>query len=135
MAIGTVTSQRIPTKLTLTAKEKGHGKPYMLGNRDVRLTATLTAEGQPLEGKTIEFTTDSTLLCTETTDSRGKATCNVPGKQHKETCYTATFAGDDTYEPSTATLCRNGDHGKHHPWLALHTQSGVSAPALLSAMP
>ncbi|WP_374296280.1 hypothetical protein [Streptomyces olivochromogenes] len=33
----------------------------------------------------------------------------MPGKQPKEICYTATFAGDDTYEPSTATVCKNKD--------------------------
>ncbi|MGW8955875.1 Ig-like domain-containing protein [Streptomyces sp. NPDC055709] len=95
-----------------------------MGNRGLTLTATLTAEGQSLEGKTIEFTTDSTSLCTDITDSRGKATCKIPRKQNKDTCYTATFAGDDTCQPSTATLCRENDHGgKPNPWAEQLDQS------------
>ncbi|MFP1625859.1 YncE family protein [Streptomyces sp. 5K101] len=116
VAIGTVT-ERIPTKLKLRLeKKKGKGKGKDVvdalgdgGRKGLVLKAKLTAEGEPLEGQPIEFTTDSVELCTGTTDSKGKATCKVPCKQDSETCYTATFAGDDTYEPSTATFCRFND--------------------------
>jgi hypothetical protein len=108
VAIGTVTKERTPTKLTLKVKK---GKDAW-GRDGVTLKAKLTAEGRPLEGKTITFTTDSTPLCTETTDSNGKATCKAPGKQDKKVCYTATFAGDDTYEPSTATVCKKYHYDK-----------------------
>jgi hypothetical protein len=115
VAIGTLAAERTPTTLTLKVKK---GKDAR-GNNRVTLKAKLTAEGQPLEGKTITFTTDSTLLCTETTDSNGKATCKAPGKQDKKTCYTATFAGDNTYEPSTATVCKKIHYGKIDAWPGL----------------
>ncbi|MGW8951940.1 YncE family protein [Streptomyces sp. NPDC055709] len=87
VAIGTVAGGGTPTTLTLELP-KGKGKLWTDGSRDVwgkhdglTLKSTLTAEGHPLEGRPIEFTTDSTPLCTSTTDSRGKATCTVSGKQ------------------------------------------------------
>lgn len=64
------------------------------------------------------------MLCTDTTDSRGKATCKVPGKQPNEICYTAAFAGDDTYEPSTATVCKSKDH-KDDLWSELPDPSDI----------
>ncbi|MFP1624117.1 hypothetical protein ACLB9X_02630 [Streptomyces sp. 5K101] len=108
----------IPTKLTLKLeKKKGKGKDALEalgGKRGLTLKAKLTAEGQPLEGRPIEFTTDAISLCTETTDSKGKATCKVPRGHENETCYTATFDGDDTYEPDTTTVCtfNDNDNGK-----------------------
>ncbi|MFF3684430.1 beta-propeller fold lactonase family protein, partial [Streptomyces sp. NPDC002187] len=127
VAIGTVTTQeRTPTALTLKLeKKKGKDALEALGgNHGLTLKAKLTAEGLPLGGKDITFT-NAVLLCTDTTDSRGKATCKVPGKQPKEACYTATFAGDDTYEPSTATVCKKDDHGKPGPWSELLDLSDV----------
>lgn len=126
VAIGTVTTERTPTKLTLKLEKKKwkDALEALGGNHGLTLRAKLTAEGLPLEGKEIEFTTDSVSLCTDTTDSRGKATCKVPGKQPKDACYTATFAGDDTYEPSTATVCK-GDHDKDDPWSELLDPSDV----------
>ncbi|MEV4445455.1 MULTISPECIES: recombinase family protein [Streptomyces] len=74
VAIGTVTTrERTPTKLTLKAQKKE--SKGTLGNDGLTLKAKLTAEGQPLAGKTIDFTTDSTALCTDTTDSKGEAAC------------------------------------------------------------
>ncbi|WP_217569890.1 Ig-like domain repeat protein, partial [Streptomyces sp. GbtcB7] len=117
VAIGTLAAERTPTTLTLKVQKKWKWKDSLgAGGKDgVTLKAKLTAEGQPLAGKEIEFTTDSTALCTDTTDSKGKATCKVPGEQPKEICYTATFAGDDTYEPSTSTVCKSKDR-KDDPW-------------------
>ncbi|MFD0009123.1 beta-propeller fold lactonase family protein [Streptomyces sp. NPDC127178] len=107
-----------PTKLKLKAekREKGKGdEPRVMGNDGVILKAKLTANGRPLKDKDITFTADSTALCTKTTDSRGKATCTVPGMHDKTTCYTARFAGNDTYQPSIAAACVKDDHGKPHP--------------------
>ncbi|MBT2392627.1 Ig-like domain repeat protein, partial [Streptomyces sp. ISL-1] len=129
IAIGTITTERTPTKLTLKAKKKGYGKWDVLGNHGLTLTAKLTAEGLPLEGKDITFT-NAVLLCTETTDERGKATCKVPGKQDKDTCYTATFAGDDTYLPATVTLCKKRDNDKPDLLSQLPSLSEVPVPAL-----
>ncbi|MFF1626199.1 beta-propeller fold lactonase family protein [Streptomyces sp. NPDC058272] len=133
VAVGSVplTSQT-PTTLTLKVEERrGH----------VVLKATLTAGGQPLEGKAIEFTTDSTSLCTDTTDSRGQATCEVPRGQDNKACYTATFAGDDTHGPSTATVHTEADHGGPHPSTkaidhsSIHvlTQATAASPGLPTA--
>ncbi len=61
-----------------------------------------------MEGKPIEFTTDSASLCTYTTDSRGHAFCKVPRRYDDEACYTATFAGDDTHGPSARGTTTGG---------------------------
>ncbi|WP_314251654.1 YncE family protein [Streptomyces kutzneri] len=90
----------VPTELKLkTAKKKGKGSKILT------LTARLTAEGHPLQGEAITFTTDGTTLCTSTTDAQGRATCTVHSRQDKHTCHTATFTGDDTYQESSATAC------------------------------
>lgn len=117
LAIGTVPAPpqpQIPTTLTLEAKKKGkqgHG-PGVLGSPDGKgplvLKATLTAGSEPVEGRTVRFTRGSTTLCTEVTDDQGRAACEVRGKPADKACYAAAFAGDATYGPSTATLCRRG---------------------------
>lgn len=98
VAIGTIPDleqPRIATTLTLKAERregKSKDRPGVLGRGDLTLKAGLTAGGTPVEGKRIEFTTDSTSLCTDTTDSRGHAICKVPRRHDSEACYTATFA-------------------------------------------
>ncbi|MFB6559123.1 hypothetical protein ACFCYH_09550 [Streptomyces sp. NPDC056400] len=90
----------VPTQLKLkTTKKKGKG------SKTLTLTARLTAEGQPLQGETITFTTAGTTLCTSTTNTHGQATCTIHSRQAKHTCYTATFTGDDSYQGSNATTC------------------------------
>nr|WSW47584.1 YncE family protein [Streptomyces sp. NBC_01001] len=121
VAIGTIPDleqPRIATTLTLKAERregKSKDRPGVLGRGDLTLKAGLTAGGTPVEGKRIEFTTDSTSLCTDTTDSRGHAICKVPRRHDSEACYTATFAGDDTHGPSAATVCTRNHHGNPHP--------------------
>jgi hypothetical protein len=114
-------------------KKKEKDKYHPLGGNGLTLKATLTAEDEPLEGKTITFT-NAVQLCTETTDSEGKATCKVSREHDEETCYTASFAGDDTYEPSTATVCKRHDD-KPDPWSALLDQNDVRIQPLLPTMP
>ncbi|MFI8277281.1 YncE family protein, partial [Streptomyces sp. NPDC085929] len=120
VAIGTVPEleqPQTPTTLTLKAEKKegkGKDRPGVLGVGDFTLKARLTAGGEPVEGKRIEFTADSTPLCTDTTDSRGHAICKVPRRHDSEACYTATFAGDDTHGPSTVTACAKNQYGKPH---------------------
>ncbi|MET7714606.1 Ig-like domain-containing protein, partial [Streptomyces sp. NPDC005407] len=133
VAIGTIDAERIPTKLTLKAKKQKKDKDHPEGGDGLTLTAKLTAEGQPLEGKDITFS-NAIPLCTDTTDGKGKATCKVPGKQDKDTCYTATFPGDDTYLPSTATLCKKHDNGKPDLSPVLPGQSDVRIPVLSPGM-
>ncbi|WP_185921697.1 YncE family protein [Streptomyces sp. WAC06614] len=121
LAIGTVPAPpgpqpQTPTTLTLKAKKKHkEQRPDVLV-----LRARLTAEDEPLSGKAVTFTTGSTRLCTDTTDADGLATCAVRGEQAAggsrsgssgKACYTARFAGDAIYVPSTATACRKDGHG------------------------
>lgn len=132
VVIGTIDAERIPTKLTLKAKKKDKDKEHPERGDGLTLTAKLTAEGESLEGKAINFT-NAILLCTDTTDGQGKATCKVPGKQDKDTCYTATFPGDDTYLPSTVTLCKKRDDDKPDLSSVLPGQSDVRSPVLSSS--
>ncbi|MFI6001396.1 hypothetical protein ACIA98_13390 [Streptomyces sp. NPDC051366] len=76
VAIGTIPDleqPRIATTLTLKAERregKGKDRPGVPGRGDLTLKARLTTGGAPVEGKRIEFTTDSTSLCTEKTAAR-----------------------------------------------------------------
>lgn len=70
-------------------------------------TATLTASpsGTPLEAETITFTSGKTALCTATTGVGGAAACQIPAADVvmvTASGYTATFAGDSNYAPSSA---------------------------------
>ncbi|WP_240805642.1 YncE family protein [Streptomyces sp. A1547] len=122
VAIGTIPvleQPRIATTLTLKAeekkKEKGQDGRGVMAGGGLALKARLTTGGEPVDGKPIEFTTDSVSLCTDTTDSRGHAFCKVPRRYDDEACYTATFAGDATHGPSTATACTRNHHGRPAP--------------------
>src|SRR5215213_8213470 len=61
-----------PTQLTLAGPEKA----VSVGGK-AKLTATLTAAGQPLAGKSISFASGTTAVGTATTDSRGHASKRV----------------------------------------------------------
>ena len=71
------------------------------------LSATLTTiAGVPLPGQTITFIAGGHIVCTETTDSTGTATCTdhaavVEATRHHDG-YDASFAGMGPYQPSTA---------------------------------
>jgi alpha-tubulin suppressor-like RCC1 family protein len=80
----------------------------------VTYSATLTkaADGSPVANQTVAFAPNTTLLtslgtCSGTTNAHGVATCSatvlgvVPGLLGGK--YTATFAGNDQWGPSTAT--------------------------------
>jgi YVTN family beta-propeller protein len=130
VAIGPL-DERIPTRLTLRA-ERDRKDTVADG---LTLTARLTAAGEPLEGETITFATDSTPLCAVTTDDQGEATCEVGAARAKGTgtCYTAAFAGDDTYVPSSATLCTRLDDGPDDLSFMPMTGSGSITPARAGA--
>ncbi|MEU9480401.1 YncE family protein [Streptomyces sp. NPDC048191] len=118
---------KTPTTLTLKADKKPEKDTLGARGHDVvTLKAKLTADGRPLKSKTITFTTDSTTLCTRTTNSRGTSTCKVRSRQVNKACYTATFAGDDTYLPSTATVCVKNHHGKPRTSAGLLDQGRVN---------
>ena len=71
------------------------------------VSATLTSGGQPVSGRTIAFSAGSTALCTAVTGATGTASCTVglAGELHVLLTggYTASFAGDGDYLPSTAS--------------------------------
>lgn len=69
-------------------------------------TATLTALGEPVAGRTVTFTQAGTTLCSATTDAAGKASCHPDFSGLLSLLltpsYSAAFAGDTTYAPSQA---------------------------------
>jgi hypothetical protein len=72
----------------------------------LKLTATLTADGIPLSGKTVSFYysydgSTWTLIGSATTDANGQA--SVTHTTDRTTHYKAEFPGDPDYEPSSAT--------------------------------
>ena len=87
-----------PTTLAYTGSTAGeYSDP-------AKLSATLSANGAPLAGKTVTLTV-GTQSCVATTDATGVASCRIspitqPGGA---TTVTASFAGDATYGASTAT--------------------------------
>jgi hypothetical protein len=86
-----------PTALTLS----GPSKPVAAGAK-ARLTATLTAAGKPLAGKSISFVAGTAEVGTAKTDSKGRATEDV--RLTAATTFTARFtpAGADAaaYAPA-----------------------------------
>ncbi len=100
-----VTSTAAPTALSASPQLVLLGSPAGIGLR--KFSATLTSEGQPVEGQTVSFTVGSLHLCTATTSQTGVAECEagiapeivVILANH----YTATYAGTTDYQPATAT--------------------------------
>jgi hypothetical protein len=82
-----------------------------MGSRQVRLTAVLKdSAGNPISGKTISFayrtsdTTTWTNAGTATTGSDGSASVTVTLTTPGTYDFQASFAGDNQYEASTATV-------------------------------
>jgi hypothetical protein len=94
---------RSPTTLTATpAVIKISGLKLYLFN----LSATLTDAAGPVAGQAITFTAGSTALCTAVTNASGTASCNATVSLLSIVLslgYTATFAGNSSFGPSTAT--------------------------------
>jgi len=72
----------------------------------LKLTATLTTDGTPLSGKTINFYysydgSTWTFIGSATTDASGQA--SITHVTDRTTYYRAVFPGDPDYEPSSAT--------------------------------
>jgi hypothetical protein len=72
----------------------------------LKLTATLTSNGTPLSGKTVNFYysydgEEWVPIGSATTDANGQA--SVTHTTDKTTYYKAEFPGDQEYEPSSAT--------------------------------
>ena len=93
------TVQRGVTKLTTP------GLAVLTGST-AEATLTLAGTGAPVIAEYITFTNGKTFLCTTITDAGGTAACNYPSSDAvavAATGYTATFAGDANYAPSSAT--------------------------------
>jgi Bacterial Ig-like domain (group 3) len=78
------------------------------------LSATLTAYGSPVAGRTDVFSSAGSQLCSGVTDATGTASCsvviktNVSARALQKNGYTATFAGDSQYLASSAQGSVNG---------------------------
>lgn len=76
---------------------------YLLLNKAVKLTATLTSGGKALPNKTVTFSFSSDdpsaadVSCTDKTDSHGVASCSITPRALGPGDLAATFDGDGTY--------------------------------------
>lgn len=72
------------------------------------VAATLTSGGNPLVGRTVDFTIGTLHICSAITNANGYARCAVPNRIEETMIvlgnhYSASFAGDGTYQASSAT--------------------------------
>jgi MBG domain (YGX type)/Bacterial Ig-like domain (group 3) len=93
---GAVTVNRAATSLSTTSDK--HLATFTA-------TLTRTDDGAPIGGQSITFAGGGTVICTATTGADGVAICSDGGKSHKYITqgYTATFAGNDVFAPSSAS--------------------------------
>ncbi|MGH3850962.1 MAG: Ig-like domain-containing protein, partial [Pseudonocardiaceae bacterium] len=73
---------------------------------NVNAKLTVASNGIPIPGKSVAFTTGFHSLCSANTDASGVATCSGSAPLlaiQRFGRYTATFAGDDSYGPSSDT--------------------------------
>jgi hypothetical protein len=84
------------------------------GTYTTTLSATLTAYGAPVSGRTVVFSSDGATLCTAVTDTTGTASCgavirtNVAYRSLQKSGYTASFGGDAQYAASSAHAAVTG---------------------------
>lgn len=91
--------EKIATALDLAVEGRGQ----------TTLAARLTeaATGAPVAGRPVELYSDGELLGTVPTDAAGTARIEIPpGHRGANRTYEAVFAGDDSYEPSSASSRR-----------------------------
>jgi plastocyanin len=100
----TVTVNKAPTNLVAASARHG-----LL---TITFSAILTRAdtGAPLSDKTVTFSTHGGLIvfggnpaCSASTNSQGVASCTVLGLPIGSGTYTASFAGDATYQPSSSS--------------------------------
>jgi Big-like domain-containing protein len=61
------------------------------------------SDAAPVAGRTVVFKVAGQTICSATTSSAGKASCTVNAIVIGSGSYSASFAGDGTYLPSSAT--------------------------------
>jgi len=70
------------------------------------VAATLTSNGSPVSGEQVSFSVGTHSLCTAVTNSSGVASCHLGFGQELQVIfanhYSASFAGDGSYQPSSA---------------------------------
>jgi hypothetical protein len=88
---------KAPTKLAAAAAKRG------LLTTTFAATLTRRLDGAPLAGQPVVFLVQGVRACQATTNSAGVAVCTTVGLFLGPTTYTATYAGDANYQPSTAT--------------------------------
>ena len=91
-----ITIGRAPTKLVAA--------PAKVGVLRATYSATLTSvvTGQPIAGQTITFTrSNGNSQCSATTDAHGVAACSHGGLFLGKVAYTAAYAGNALYLPSS----------------------------------
>jgi hypothetical protein len=64
---------------------------------------TTTANGSPVAGETVVFRVSGVNVCSAVTNTSGVATCRTFGIVLGPRTYTASYAGDANYLPSTGT--------------------------------
>jgi hypothetical protein len=93
-----ITINRAATKLVAA--------PAKVGLLSATFSATLTSmvTGRPIAGQTVDFSVRGTRMCSGTTDSNGVASCTLHALfiLFGQLSYTATYAGNTNYLPSTA---------------------------------
>jgi hypothetical protein len=96
---GTLTITKAPTAL--------QAAPANRSLLSITFAATLTRPdtGSPVAGKPVTFSVAGQPTCSATTNSSGVASCTVNGLVIVigQSSYTASFAGDTNYQPSSAT--------------------------------
>jgi hypothetical protein len=95
----------VPAFAATIDTDVAYSGPFLLpSRRPVTLSATLTAGGVPLPGRTLSFALDvggPNETCTGVTDPTGKATCTIAriGTAAQNTNIVIRYAGDATYRP------------------------------------
>ena len=69
---------------------------------DAVLSATLTTQGLPVVDQTIAFAAGG-QTCSASTDALGTASCSVDNVAVAPSSYSATFTGNGSFGPSSAT--------------------------------
>jgi hypothetical protein len=100
-----VAAEAAPTALTAAPQFVFFPPPNGVGFTLV--SATLTSGGSPVEGMSISFAVGKLHVCTAQTNPEGVATCTPTFLEELEVLlanhYSASFAGDSDYLPSSAT--------------------------------
>lgn len=93
---------KMPTTLAFTAASATTSDFHDAATVQAKLTKT--SGGTPVPGETITFKLDADGTCSAVTDATGTATCSLtPTLAAGTYTLTATFAGDSTFGPSSAS--------------------------------